>query len=428
MSSDGPHGNCALRVTDLGKCYHMYARPQDRLRQALLRWRGRRLYREFWALRHVSFEVAPGESVGIIGRNGSGKSTLLQLIAGTLAASEGRVEVSGRVCALLELGSGFNPEFTGRENVFLNGAILGMSRAQMQARLDEIAAFADIGEFLDQPVKTYSNGMVLRLAFSVATSVEPDILIIDEALAVGDLLFQQKCIERIRRLCAAGTTLLFVSHDPEAVRSLCRRGVWLDQGEARLIGPAQEVADAYMRSYSVQRNAQVLEQRQAGTADEEFFSPDDTALQTLDGTDLLTVENVRLLNGRGEPTDTLLPDERFTIECTLLPRRDLDHISVGFIIKNRHGVELTGESVFNARRRGLRLLTGQRRVVRFSAVNNLRGGHYGVALRAHYVRRWDRADAVEIYCNEVALAFHVVQDPDQPMWFNYRYPFEVSVS
>jgi lipopolysaccharide transport system ATP-binding protein len=406
----------------------MYARPQDRLRQALLRWRGRRLYREFWALRHVSFEVAPGESVGIIGRNGSGKSTLLQLIAGTLAASEGRVEVSGRVCALLELGSGFNPEFTGRENVFLNGAILGMSRAQMQARLDEIAAFADIGEFLDQPVKTYSNGMVLRLAFSVATSVEPDILIIDEALAVGDLLFQQKCIERIRRLCAAGTTLLFVSHDPEAVRSLCRRGVWLDQGEARLIGPAQEVADAYMRSYSVQRNAQVLEQRQAGTADEEFFSPDDTALQTLDGTDLLTVENVRLLNGRGEPTDTLLPDERFTIECTLLPRRDLDHISVGFIIKNRHGVELTGESVFNARRRGLRLLTGQRRVVRFSAVNNLRGGHYGVALRAHYVRRWDRADAVEIYCNEVALAFHVVQDPDQPMWFNYRYPFEVSVS
>jgi lipopolysaccharide transport system ATP-binding protein len=201
----------AIVVRDLGKRYEMYARPHHRLLQTL--WRGRRnFFREFWALRRVNFEVARGETVGIVGRNGSGKSTLLQLITGTLNPTEGAVDVRGRIAALLELGSGFNPEFTGRENVFLNGAILGISRSEMLRAMASIEDFAGIGDFIDQPVKQYSSGMMVRLAFSVAIHVTPDILLVDETLAVGDVAFQSKCLDRIRRLLVGCTAFLLVSH------------------------------------------------------------------------------------------------------------------------------------------------------------------------------------------------------------------------
>jgi len=200
----------AIAVHDVGKRYMLYDRPHERLKEQIL-WRfGRRFGREFWALHDVTFEVGHGEAVGIVGRNGSGKSTLLHIIAGTLRPTAGTVDVSGRVAALLELGSGFNPEFTGRENVFLNGAILGLSRNEVLARFDDIAAFADIGEFLDQPVKVYSSGMMLRLAFAVQAHVDANVLIVDEALAVGDVYFQHRCMRRIKQLVDRGTTLLFV--------------------------------------------------------------------------------------------------------------------------------------------------------------------------------------------------------------------------
>jgi ABC-type polysaccharide/polyol phosphate transport system ATPase subunit len=235
----------AISVRGVGKMHRIYDSPQDRLKQML--WRGRRSYgREFWALRDVSFEVNRGEALGIIGRNGSGKSTLLQIIAGTMAPTEGEVQVSGRIAALLELGSGFNPEFTGRENVFLNGAILGIERAEVERRFDDIAAFADIGSFIDQPVKTYSSGMVMRLAFSVAASIEPEILIVDEALSVGDVYFQHRCMRRIKQLVDAGTTLLFVSHATDTVKRFCQRGLWLDSGVAHYFGEAGVAAERYL--------------------------------------------------------------------------------------------------------------------------------------------------------------------------------------
>lgn len=235
----------AIRVQGLSKCYHVYDKPQDRLKQSL--WRGRKqFYREFWALRDVSFEVGKGETVGIIGRNGSGKSTLLQMIAGTLTPTSGSVEVNGRVAALLELGSGFNPEFSGRENVFMNGAILGLSDTEIAARFDEIAAFADIGDFIEQPVKTYSSGMMVRLAFAVSVCVDPDILIIDEALAVGDMAFQFKCMKRLERLTQSGTTLLFVSHDLGAVKAFCQAAIYLSKGTMNASGSASDVAELYM--------------------------------------------------------------------------------------------------------------------------------------------------------------------------------------
>jgi lipopolysaccharide transport system ATP-binding protein len=233
----------AISVQQVSKSFKRYDRPIDRLKEMLLPGKSRAT--EFFALQDVSFEVRKGETVGIVGRNGSGKSTVLQLIARTLQTSSGHVESHGRISALLELGSGFNPEFSGRDNVFFNGQILGLSAAEIGARFDEIEAFAEIGEFIDQPVKTYSSGMLVRLAFSVAVMVEPDILIVDEALAVGDIYFQQKCFEKIRKLKDQGTTILFVSHDAGAVYQLCDRAILLNQGKLLLDGPPRAVLDLY---------------------------------------------------------------------------------------------------------------------------------------------------------------------------------------
>jgi ABC-type polysaccharide/polyol phosphate transport system ATPase subunit len=234
----------AVVVENVGRMYHMYERPQDRLKQAFL-WGRKRLYREFWALRNVSIAVPPGEAFGIIGRNGSGKSTLLQIIAGTLRPSQGSVRVTGRSAALLELGSGFHPQFSGRENVYVNGAILGLSRSEIDRKLPEIEAFAEIGEFIDQPLTTYSSGMVVRLAFAVQVVVEPDVLIIDEALSVGDVFFQQKCFKKIREILARGTTLLLVSHDLSAVQNLCDRVLLLDGGQTIFQGDAPQAIARY---------------------------------------------------------------------------------------------------------------------------------------------------------------------------------------
>ena len=245
MSSDVD----AIRVTSLGKCYHIYDKPQHRLWQGLLRGR-RQFYREFWALKDVSFAVRKGETVGIIGRNGSGKSTLLQLICGTLTPTSGTVEINGKVAALLELGAGFNPEFTGRENVYMNGAILGLAKADIDSRFAAIAAFADIGAFIDQPTKIYSSGMHLRLAFAVIAHVDADILVVDEALSVGDAVFTQKCMRFIRSFKERGT-LIFVSHDTSAVQNLCTTGMWLGNGQIQKAGHSQSVTEAYLQ-YTLQ--------------------------------------------------------------------------------------------------------------------------------------------------------------------------------
>jgi len=241
----------AIEARDLGKCYSLFERPGDRLKQLLWgRWRNpaKAYYRDFWALKDVNFVVAPGEVVGIVGRNGAGKSTLLQMVCGTLAPSTGDLQVRGRVAALLELGAGFNPDFTGLENIYMNAAILGLSRAQVRERLDSIVAFADIGDFIRQPVKSYSSGMYMRLAFAVATSVEPDILVIDEALSVGDGAFARKSFDRIMGLKEAGKTILFCSHSMYQVEALCSRALWIEAGTLRMAGSAAEVTSAYQSS------------------------------------------------------------------------------------------------------------------------------------------------------------------------------------
>ena len=248
MSSD-----ISIRVANLSKAYQVYNRPEDRLKQflyprlqRLLRQNPRSYYQEFWALRGISFDVQKGETVGVVGRNGSGKSTLLQLICGILHPSYGTVETYGRVAALLELGSGFNPEFTGRENVYMNAAILGLTSEEVDSRFDDIASFADIGDFMDQPTKHYSSGMTIRLAFAVQSQIEPDILIVDEALAVGDVKFQTRCFEQLRQLKKKGTSILLVTHSADQIVTHCDRAILLENGIPLEMGEPRCVTNRYM--------------------------------------------------------------------------------------------------------------------------------------------------------------------------------------
>ena len=254
----------AIKVSCLSKCYQIYDKPSDRLKQFIVPKLCRAIpalrhsfptphlprptyYRDFWALKDVSFEIKKGETVGIIGRNGSGKSTLLQMICGTLTSTSGDIQIRGRIAALLELGSGFNPEFSGRENVYMNAAVLGLSKKETDERFDEIITFADIGDFIEQPLKTYSSGMVVRLAFAVVINVAPDILIIDEALSVGDELFQRKCFSRIEAIRASGATILFVSHSGSQIVEICDQAVLLDAGELLAVGMPNQIVGRYQK-------------------------------------------------------------------------------------------------------------------------------------------------------------------------------------
>ncbi len=238
----------AISLKNVSKCFKRYNRPVDRLKEILLP--GNNRSEEFWALRDIELEIPRGQTIGIVGRNGSGKSTLLQIIAGTLTPTTGEVQVHGRVSALLELGSGFNPEFTGRQNVFFNGRILGLSQNEIEEKFDEIASFADIGDFIDQPVKTYSSGMFVRLAFAVAVNVNPEILIVDEALAVGDIAFQHRCMRRMRKLMDSGVTTLFVSHDAGSIKTLCNSAVMIHDGEIQSVGIPNLVISQYLKTLS----------------------------------------------------------------------------------------------------------------------------------------------------------------------------------
>lgn len=346
-----------IRARDLGKCYHIYDRPQDRLKQALLRWK-RRYYREFWALRGVDLEVRRGEAVGVVGRNGSGKSTLLQLVAGTLAPTTGEVAVAGRVAALLELGSGFNPEFTGRENVHLNAAILGLSRKDVDEKFDAIAAFADIGEFLEQPVKTYSSGMLVRLAFAVQVQVEPDVLIVDEALAVGDALFQKRCYQRIEELRSDGVTLLFVSHDQESVRTLTTRAILLEQGQPLARGAPGEVILEYRRLLHEQEKrwfdteiARSRERKQRAPA-----APDGRAgvmgavgvvgrgsFGDLD----VEVVGVEVVGPDDQPASYFCPGDRVRVRVRAIVHKAMTRLNVAVRIRNKQGVKMYSWGTLN---------------------------------------------------------------------------------
>src|SRR5437762_6707451 len=254
-----------VRAEKLSKCFRIYRHPSDHLKE-LLTFGKRKYHEPFWAVKDVDLEVERGCCLGVIGENGSGKSTLLRIIAGVLRPTAGNLTVNGRVSALLELGAGFNPHFTGRENIFLNASILGFSDGQTRDRIPSIEKFAEIGEFIDRPVKTYSSGMFVRLAFAVAIHMDPDILIVDEALSVGDFFFQQRCIRRIQQLKHQGVTIVFVSHDLDAVRSLADRAIWMDHGKAHLEGKTDDVVSKYLAAMVTRGRKEVMEEEAIGKA------------------------------------------------------------------------------------------------------------------------------------------------------------------
>lgn len=357
MSSEHP----AIDVSGVGKCYPLYARPEDRLKQALLprmqRMTGRKpacYFRESWALRDVGFSVARGETVGVIGRNGSGKSTLLQIVCGTLTPTCGRVLVDGRIGALLELGSGFNPEFTGRENVFMSGSILGMSPSELEERYPSIVEFADIGEFIDQPVKTYSSGMYVRLAFAVIAHASADILVVDEALAVGDVFFAQKCMRFLREFQKTGT-VLFVSHDASAVINLCDRAIWLDKGRIVMDGPAREVCEAYHAStYGVSPPVIRKSPKPDAGAPAEVSRVDASNFQAFAfdpdragfGDGGARIDDVWIEDAQGRRVSHFEGGEPVTLRVSVTALRDLAHPIVGFFVKDRLGQQLFGRNTF----------------------------------------------------------------------------------
>lgn len=370
MSSDG----YSIRVSGLGKRYEIYATPRDRLKQFVIpplqRLAGHQpssYCREFWALQDISFDIRKGEAFGVVGRNGSGKSTLLQLITGTLAPTTGTVETRGRVAALLELGSGFNPEFTGRDNVYLNAMLLGMSRDQVDARFDNIAAFADIGAYLDQPVKTYSSGMLVRLAFAVQVQIEPDILIVDEALAVGDALFQKRCFGRIEKLLSDGVTLLFVSHDQESVRTLTHRAILLKGGREVTMGPASQVLLAYRKLLHDEESAYFAQlaplpplEESTAAAETVAAQPDESvgnepaqaavsgrSDQMSFGDGGIEVASVRTFNLEGEPCAVFYPGDLIRIRVECVSRIESDRINVAVRIRSREGIKIYSWGTLN---------------------------------------------------------------------------------
>lgn len=369
--------NIAIKLSDISKVYNTYDKPSDRLKQATFP-RARRLFklkkvaynREFWALRSISFEVKKGETLGIIGKNGAGKSTLLQIICGTLNSTSGQCETKGRVAALLELGSGFDPEFTGRENVYMNASILGLKRQEIDNKFEAITKFADIGDFVDQPVKTYSSGMILRLAFAVIAHVDADVLIIDEALAVGDAFFVQKCMRYLRKFMKTGT-VLFVSHDISAVMNLCDRAIFLKNGEIFESGAPKNIVKKYLADL-YNGNEFVQEKRENteiyGTGSVSSKAPtnidmretlynnsnlrNDIEIFTFNpeseyfGTGGATITSARLVNTSGVPFDWVVGGNDVMLEIKCKANSDISRPIIGFEFRDRLGQVVFSDNTF----------------------------------------------------------------------------------
>lgn len=341
----------AVEFSHVSKSYSIYAAPRDRLKELALLNR-RRFHTDFWALRDISFDVRRGETFCILGENGSGKSTLLQICAGILLPSSGTAVAQGRVAALLELGSGFNPEFSGRDNVYLNGSILGLSTKEMDRRFPEIEAFAEIGAFIDQPVKTYSSGMVVRLAFAVSIHLDPEILLVDEALAVGDVYFRQRCMRKIHELRGKGITILFVSHSTSDVKALGDRAMWLEKGSVKALGRTDLVVSKYLAAMAAKDIAYQAREphpdRTQPSIAEDFIE----GIPNIDhrfGDGRAEIIGIAVLNTDGERLALLEPSSTVVVRISIRAKGTLDRPIVGFMFRNHLGVDFAGTNTARER-------------------------------------------------------------------------------
>lgn len=441
-------GDIAIRVSRLTKAYRIWNDPAARLKAPFCESLSRLIppgfaardrlhakaggyYRDFHALHDCSFEVRRGETFGIVGHNGAGKSTLLQLIAGTMTPTSGDVEVQGRIAALLELGSGFDPNFTGVENVFLNGSILGLSDREIRARFDDIAEFADIGDFIHQPVRTYSSGMVMRLAFAISVCVEPQVLIVDEALAVGDNYFVNKCFHRLNELKSRGVTILFVSHSGATVTSLCSRALLLDKGGTLLVGEAEEVVNRYnqlireKQSADVQRNSAPAPAPEADATrapvsrapDKVDFSADPElekrCKNTRFGNGAARVVRVRLEDTAGQDRTEFVHGQSVVLKFYCEFRENVESLVIGYFCRTDTGINITGT---NTKIEGIKIprqAAGTRAIMLFHTTLPVRPGIYSITM-ALTGRRENEAEISTIDWADLACSFSVHLAPNQP--------------
>ncbi len=398
----------AVTLKGVSKKYRIYPRHRDRMKELLSFGKARHGH-DFWALKDIDLEIEPGSAVGILGRNGAGKSTLLKIVSGVLQPSSGTVEINGRLAALLQLGAGFNPEFTGRENVMLNGLILGIERREMLDRFDEIAAFADIGEFMEQPVKTYSSGMRARLGFAVSVNVEPDILIVDETLSVGDAVFRHMGLQRMRELRDSGTTIFFVSHSTGMVKNFCKEAALLHQGSMIAYGDTAEVADRYqalLSSVEAKRGGIIASSEQTPEYDMDDEAYDDEAAAgspsfksdpTLErrssgfrhGTGEARIASVELLDETGAPTEEVIQDSTITVRTHIEYKEKLQGSVVGITLRNRAGLDVFSTNTQLEKTKVGNTDKDDQRVVDFSFQVPLQDGPYSVSASVSHLRNRD---------------------------------------
>lgn len=384
-----------IRVSGLGKAYKQYPNRWSRLFEWLVPFSDARHHLN-WVLQDIDFEIQPGEAVGIVGVNGAGKSTLLKMITGTTQPSCGQIQLQGRVAALLELGMGFHPDFTGRQNAFMAGQLLGMQVEEIEALMPQIESFAEIGEAIDHPVRTYSSGMQMRLAFSVATARRPDILIVDEALSVGDAYFQHKSFERIRNFRKAGTTLLIVSHDRSAIQSICDTAILLENGRLAMRGKPEEVMD-YYNAMLAQREGQIVRQEMLANGQ----------VQTISGTGEAGIVSVRLLDAQGRSLEVAEVGQPVVLEVQTEVRMDIERLVLGFLIKDRLGQAIYGINTHRQDQAINDLSAGEQVTFRFAFDMRLGKGSYSVALS---LSRLDSHLDRNFEWRDYGLVFHVINN------------------
>lgn len=376
--------NTAICVDHVSKMYKLYNKPSDRLKESLGLTR-KKNYQERYALNDVSFEVKRGETVGIIGTNGSGKSTILKIITGVLSPTRGNAAVEGRISALLELGAGFNMEYTGVENIYLNGTMMGFSEEEINARLDDILAFADIGDYVHQPVKTYSSGMFVRLAFAVAINIDPEILIVDEALSVGDVFFQAKCYRKFEEFKKEGRTILFVSHDLGSITKYCDRAILLNQGDKIFEGTPKEAVDIYKKVLVHQFDPSELE------TDSRMNDVEDVSANWKDSVEVnpqlieygeksAEIVDYAILDDQGLITNTLMKGTEFSVRMKVLFHEEIREPIYAFTIKNLKGIEITGTNTMYEKAEVQGKKAGEYQEVTFTQRLDLQGGEYLISL------------------------------------------------
>lgn len=434
------NSDIAIKAENLTKIYKLYNSHQDRLKESLHPLR-KKYHHDFHALRDVCFEIYKGETVGIIGRNGSGKSTLLKVITGVLTPNSGTVTVNGRISALLELGAGFNPELTGLENVYFNGTLMGFTREEMDRKLDDILSFADIGEFVHQPVKTYSSGMFVRLAFAINISVDPEIMIVDEALAVGDMNFQAKCMTALTRVQEGGATVLFVSHDIGALKSLCSRGIYLEHGAVRSMGKASDVAEEYIRKMREEMNEQYVKFVRVSPNFEKPETPDTTPEPSKKeltqfkrsdefdkrvapfryGTGDVKIAFVELLNMNDEPIQSVEFNQEVKIRIYIESTSE-QCISVNFYILDDKKIYLTGSGFPQAGHELSHIGIGERYLVEYALKVPLQEGSYAISIEiTSPIVRNETAEFLDVI--EDAVVFQMARWTKAKVWSKtYLFP------